>query len=360
MSTVQPKLSGLKIEDFQTEVKGKKVSLYTLVNSNGYEVSITNYGGAIVAIMVPDKDGKVANVIFGHDNIQDVINSPEPFLSTLIGRFGNRIAKGKFTLGGKEYQLAVNNGVNHLHGGPTGLHAQVWDAYQTGEQNLTLNCVLPYGHEGFSGEVKISVEFTWTDDNELILDYFATTNKKTIINLTHHAFFAIQGIGNPTPDILDQQLEMNSDFYIPIDETSIPTGEILKVAGTPFDFRTPKAIGKDIDADDEQIKNGSGYDHCFVINKKEPGELALAARLTEPKSGRTLEAYTTEPGIQVYTANFCTGYPIQFGCTAPRRAAICFESEHFPDTPNRPYFPTCVLNPGEKYSQRTIYKFGTI
>ena len=160
MSTVQPKLSGLKVEDFQTEVKGKKTDLYTLVNADGYEVSITNYGGAIVAIMVPDKDGKVANVVFGHDNIQDVINSPEPFLSTLIGRFGNRIAKGKFVLGGKEYQLAINNGVNHLHGGPTGLHSVVWDAYQAGPQNLTLNTVMPYGHEGFSGEVKISVEFT--------------------------------------------------------------------------------------------------------------------------------------------------------------------------------------------------------
>ena len=358
MSTVQPKLSGLKVEDFQTEVKGKKTDLYTLVNADGYEVSITNYGGAIVAIMVPDKDGKVANVVFGHDNIQDVINSPEPFLSTLIGRFGNRIAKGKFVLGGKEYQLAINNGVNHLHGGPTGLHSVVWDAYQAGPQNLTLNTVMPYGHEGFSGEVKISVEFTWTDDCELILDYFATTNKKTIINLTHHAFFAIQGIGNPTPDILDQIMEMNCDFYIPIDETSIPTGEILKVEGTPFDFRKPKAIGLEIDADNEQIKNGSGYDHCFVINKREPEELALAARITDPKSGRVLETYTTEPGMQVYTANFCSGYPIQAGCTAPRRSAICFESEHFPDTPNRPYFPTTVLKPGEKYTQKTVYKFG--
>ena len=260
MSTIQPKLSGLKPADFQKEIKGKKTDLYTLVNKDGYEVSITNYGGAIVAIMVPGKDGQVANVIQGHDNIDDVINSPEPYLSTLIGRFGNRIAKGKFTLNGKEYQLAINNGPNALHGGPTGLHAQVWDAYQTGEQNLTLNIKLPYGHEGFSGEVKISVEFTWTDENELIIEYLATTNKKTIINLTHHAFFSLQGIADPTPAIDDQVMEMNADFFIPIDETSIPTGEILKVEGTPFDFRTPKEVGKDIDANDQQIKNGL---YCF-------------------------------------------------------------------------------------------------
>ncbi len=359
MSNIQPKLSGLKAEDFQKEINGKKTDLYTLVNKDGNEVSITNYGGAIVAIMVPDKDGKVANVIQGHDNIDDVINSPEPYLSTLIGRFGNRIAKGKFQLNGKEYQLAINNGPNALHGGPTGLHAQVWDAYQTGEQNLTLDVVLPYGHEGFSGEVKISVEFTWTDDNELIIEYLATTNKKTVINLTHHAFFSLQGIANPTPAIDDQIMEMNADFYIPIDDTSIPTGEIRKVEGTPFDFRTPKAVGKDIDADDEQIKNGAGYDHCFVLNKKEVGELSFAVRLTEPKSGRTLETYTTEPGVQVYSDNWATGYPGQLGATFPRRSSICFECQHFPDSPNRPYFPSTVLNPGEKYTQKTIYKFGT-
>ncbi|NLV52593.1 MAG: galactose mutarotase [Bacteroidales bacterium] len=360
MSTIQPKLSGLKAEDFQTEVKGKKTDLYTLVNKDGYEVSITNYGGAICAIMVPDKNGKVANVIQGHDNIQSVINSPEPYRSTLIGRWGNRICKGKFTLNGKEYQLDLNDGPNHLHGGPTGLHVQVWDAYQTGDQSLSLNYILPYGHEGFSGEVKISVEFTWTDDNQLILEYLATTNKKTIINLTHHAFFSLQGIANPTPDIMDQLLEVNADFYLPIDATSIPTGEILKVEGTPFDFRSPKAIGKEIDADNEQLKNGSGYDHNYVLNKKEVGELSLAARVTDPQSGRVLETYTTEPGLQIYTDNFGTGKSGQFGATFPRRSAICLEAQHFPDSPNRPYFPSVVLKPGEKYIQKTIYKFDVL
>ncbi|MBP3244770.1 MAG: galactose mutarotase [Bacteroidaceae bacterium] len=356
-NTFEGNVSGLKRENFQKEINGKKTDLFILRNAYKNEVAITNYGGAIVSIMVPDKNGKLANVIQGHDNIDDVINSPEPYLSTLIGRFGNRICKGRFTIGGKEYQLAINNGPNALHGGPTGLHAQVWDAYMVGDQTLVLNIKLPYGHEGFTGEVKISVEFNWTDDNELVIEYLATTNKKTIINLTHHAFFSLQGIANPTPTIDDQILEMNADFFIPIDDTCIPTGEILKVNDTPFDFRMPKPIGKDIDAEDEQIKNGAGYDHCFVLNKREVGELSLAARLYEPVSGRILETYTTEPGVQVYSDNWATGYAGQHGATFPRRSGICFECQHFPDSPNRPYFPSTVLKPGEKYTQKTVYKF---
>ena len=356
-NTFEGNVSGLKRENFQKEINGKKTDLFILRNAYKNEVAITNYGGAIVSIMVPDKNGKLANVIQGHDNIDDVINSPEPYLSTLIGRFGNRICKGRFTIGGKEYQLTINNGPNALHGGPTGLHAQVWDAYMVGDQTLVLNIKLPYGHEGFTGEVKISVEFNWTDDNELVIEYLATTNKKTIINLTHHAFFSLQGIANPTPTIDDQILEMNADFFIPIDDTCIPTGEILKVNDTPFDFRMPKPIGKDIDAEDEQIKNGAGYDHCFVLNKREVGELSLAARLYEPVSGRILETYTTEPGVQVYSDNWATGYAGQHGATFPRRSGICFECQHFPDSPNRPYFPSTVLKPGEKYTQKTVYKF---
>ncbi|WP_027455529.1 aldose epimerase family protein [Xylanibacter brevis] len=357
-TTENVNLCGLKREDFQTTVNGKKTDLYILRNRKGYEVAITNYGGAICAIMVPDKDGNVANVIQGHDNIQSVINSPEPFLSTLIGRFGNRICKGQFTLNGKEYQLAINNGPNALHGGPRGFHARVWDAKQMGPRALALHRVSSYGEEGFTGEVDITVEITFTDQNELVLEYLATTNKKTIINLTHHGFFSLAGTADPTPTIDDQILELNADFYVPIDDTSIPTGEILKVAGTPFDFRTPKAVGKDIDADDIQIKHGAGYDHCFVLNKKEEGELSFAARLTEPKSGRTMEVYTTEPGVQVYSDNWADGYKGIHGATFGRRSAICFECQHFPDSPNRPYFPSVVLNPGQRYKQKTIYKFG--
>ena len=358
MSTTETEnLCGLKRVDFQTTINGKQTDLYILKNNFGYEVAVTNYGGAIVAIMVPDKNGNVANVIQGHDNIQDVINSPEPYLSTLIGRFGNRIKDGKFQLNGKEYQLAINNGPNALHGGPTGFHARVWEANQVNDHAIVLKYVSSYGEEGFTGEVVVWVAYTFTDDNELIIKYQATANKKTIINLTHHGYFSLQGIANPTPTVDNQVCEINADFYLPIDATSIPTGEILKVKDTPFDFTQPKAIGQDIDADHEQIKNGSGYDHCFVLNKKEEGELSFAARLFEPVSGRTMEVFTTEPGMQLYTNNFGAGHKGQHGATFPRRSAVCFECQHFPDSPNRPYFPSVVLNPGEIYTQKTVYKF---
>ena len=311
-------LCGLKRENFQTTINGKKTDLYILRNRKGYEVAISNYGGAICAIMVPGKDGKVANVIQGHDSIQQLMSGNEPYLSTLIGRWGNRICKGQFTLNGKDYQLALNDGPNHLHGGAVGFNAKVWDAR------------------------------------------LATTNKKTIVNLTHHAFFCLAGAADPTPTIEDQICEINADFYLPTDATAIPTGEILKVEGTPFDFRKPKTFGKEINADNEQIKFGHGYDHNYVLNKREEGELSFAARITEPKSGRTLECYTTEPGMQLYTANFATGYKGANGCTFPYRSAVCLEAQHFPDTPNRPYFPSVVLNPGQRYKQKTIYRFGVV
>lgn len=357
-SEVTPNVCGLKREDFQTTVNGKKTDLFILKNSKGNEVAITNYGGAIVALMVPDKDGKMANVIMGHDNIQDVINSPEPYLSRLIGRFGNRIAKGKFTLHGKQYQVPVNNGPNSLHGGEDGFNVKVWSPEQMNDQALALNYVSPYGEEGYTGELKVTVVYTWTDDNELHIDYLATTNKKTIVNLTNHAFISLAGTADPTPSVDNVELQMNADFYLPIDTVSIPTGEIRKVEGTPFDFKVAKPIGRDINADDEQIKNGTGYDHCYVLNKNEEGELSLAAKAHEPVSGRTLEVYTTEPGVQLYTGNFLSGFKGAHGATYPERSAFCLECQHFPDSPNRPYFPSVVLNPGERYKQTTIYKFG--
>ena len=352
------RVCGLKKEDFQTTVNGKKTDLYILRNKEGNEVAITNYGGAIVAIMVPDRKGNLANIIQGHDNIQDVIDSPEPYLSTLIGRYGNRIAKGRFQLKGKVYSLPINNGPNSLHGGKNGFNTKVWDATQINEHAIVLKYTSPYGEEGFTGELDVWVAYTLTDNNELIIKYSAKTNKKTIINLTHNGFFSIAGLANPTPPIDDLECQINADFFLPIDETSIPTGEILKVAETPFDFRTPKPIGQDIDADHEQIRHGSGYDHCFVLNKKEEGELSFAARIRDPKSGRTMEVYTTEPGVQVYTDNWADGYKGQHGATFPRRSAICFEAQHFPDSPNHPYFPSVILEPGREYTQKTIYKFG--
>lgn len=351
-------LSGLNPKDFQTEIDGKKTDLYILKNQNGYEVAVTNYGGSLVAIMVPDKDGQVANVIQGHDNIQDAIDSPEPFLSTLVGRYGNRIAKGKFTLEGKEYSLSINNGPNHLHGGPTGFHARVWDADQLSENSLKLHYLSADGEEGFPGNLDMTVVYTFTDENELVIDYTGTTDKTTVVNMTNHGFFSLTGIANPTPTIEDLECEINADYYVPIDDTSIPTGEIESVKGTPFDFTTPHAVGERIDADHIQTKRGAGYDHCFVLNKKQPGELTFAARVVEPKSGRMMEVYTTEPGVQVYTDNWADGYKGQHGATFPRRSAICFEAQHFPDSPNHPYFPSVVLKPGEVYTQKTIYKFG--
>lgn len=356
-TTETENICGLRREDFQSKINGKETDLYILRNSEGNEVAITNYGGALVAIMVPDRDGNRANVIQGHDNIEDCVNSPEPYLSTLIGRYGNRICKGKFYLHGKEYQLPINNGPNSLHGGKKGYNAKVWDALQMNDHTLVLKYVSPYGEEGFSGEMKTTVVYTFTDDNELVIEYMATTNKKTIVNLTSHGFFSLAGIANPTPTIENLECEINADFYLPIDVTSIPTGEILRVAGTPFDFRKPKTVGQDIDADNEQIKNGAGYDHCFVLNKKEEGELSFAARIKEPVSGRVMEVYTTEPGVQVYTDNWADGYKGQHGATFPRRSGICFEAQHFPDSPNRPYFPSVVLRPGEQYTQKTVYRF---
>ncbi len=351
-------LSGLKREDFQATVQGKQTDLYTLRNENGMQVDFTNYGGALVSIMVPDRNGVYGNVIQGHDTIQGVIDSPEPYLSTLIGRYGNRICKGKYTMNGKEYSLAINNGPNHLHGGPTGAHARVWDVEVVNDHEMILRYTFAYYEEGYPGELKMAVRYMLTEDNELVIDYRGTTNKKTIVNMTHHGYFSLAGIANPTPSAENVILQINADFYVPIDETSIPTGEILKVDGTPFDFRTPKPVGQDINADNEQIKNGTGYDHCFVINKPEPRKLAFAARLLEPVSGRTMEVYTTEPGVQFYSDNWADGYPGQHGATFPRRSALCFEAQHFPDSPNRAYFPSVVLHPEEVYKQKTIYKFG--
>lgn len=351
-------LCGLKREDFQAKIQGKDTDLFILKNSKGNEVAITNYGGALVAIMVPDKNGNMANVIQGHDNIKDVVESPEPFLSTLVGRYGNRICKGKFTLDGQEYQLAINNGPNHLHGGPTGFHARVWDAEQVDAQTLKLHYLSVDGEEGFPGNLDMKVTYAFTDENELIIEYQGTTDKKTIVNMTSHGFFSLAGIANPTPTIEHLKCEINADFYIPIDETSVPTGEVVSVKGTPFDFTTPHEIGERIDANHLQTINGAGYDHCFVLNKKEVGELSFAAKVTEPVTGRTMEVYTTEPGVQVYTDNWADGYKGQHGATFPRRSAICFEAQHFPDSPNKGHFPSVVLCPGETYYQKTVYKFG--
>lgn len=343
---------------FQSELNGKSTDLFILKNKNGVEVAVTNYGAFIVSVMIPDKNGKFDDVVLGHSSFLDYRNTPEPYLGAVIGRFGNRIAKGKFTLEGKEYTLAVNNGPNSLHGGKVGFNAVVWDAVQTDPQTLKLNYTSPDGEEGYPGNLFTELVYCLNDDNGLEISYKSTTDKTTILNLTQHSFFNLAGTANPSPTVCNNILTINADFYTPVDNVSIPTGVIAPVAGTPMDFRTPHIVGERIDNDFEQLVFGKGYDHCYVLNKKEAGELSFAAKVVEPNSGRTLEVYTTEPGVQLYTGNWLGGFEGKYGATYPERSAICLETQHFPDSPNKPHFPTVVLHPGEVYKQTCIYKFG--
>jgi aldose 1-epimerase len=352
-------LSGLRRADFQKNVQGKKTDLFILKNANGMEVAVTNYGCAILSIMVPDRNGKYDNVILGHDSIDHVINSPEPFLNTTIGRYGNRIAKGHFTLYGEEHNLTINNGPNSLHGGPTGFHTRVWDAEQTSPSSVTFSYTAADGEEGFPGRLEVEMTYSVEDDNTLYIDYNATTDKATVVNLTNHGFFNLNGTKNPTPTVDNHEVTINADYFVPTDDTSIPTGEILKVEGTPMDFRTPHLVGERINDKYQQLVYGAGYDHCYVLNKTEAGAFELAATCYDAASGRTMEVYTTENGVQLYTGNWLNGFAGAHGATYPARSGICFEAQCFPDTPNKPHFPSAVLQPGDEYQQVTAYKFGT-
>ena len=355
---IESSYSGLRKEDFLGEIDGKKVHLFFLTNKKGYEVAITNYGGAIASIVIPDKYGKYENIVQGQDSLENYLNSPKKHLSTLVGRFANRIKDGKFGLDKEVFQLAQNNKNNHLHGGPKGFNTKVWDAVQMTPSEVKMYYTSENGEEGYPGKLYVSVDFSWTDENELKIKYTGYTNKKTIINLTHHLFVNLEGITDPCPSIEDHILTLNAKFYLPTDETQIPTGEIKSVEGTPFDFLTPRQIGERINADDPQIKYGDGYDHCFVINKRTYGELTFAGKVEAPISGRTMEIYTTEPGIQLYTANSHNGFKAYHGVRMPRRSGVAFEAQHFPNSPNMAFFPSVVLNPHQTYTQETIYKFG--
>jgi aldose 1-epimerase len=353
-------LSGLNRKDFQTTIKGKQTDLFILRTENGAEVAVTNYGCAILSIMVPDKNGQYANVVLGHDSIEKVVNSPEPFLNTVIGRYGNRICKGEFFLDNEEYELTINNGPNSLHGGPTGFHTRVWNVVEQTQNSITFAYTSPDGEEGFPGTLDVELTYRLDADQGGVLfqiDYRAETDQATPVNLTNHAFFNLAGIGNPTPSIENHKLIIPADHYIPIDSNSIPTGEILSVEGTPMDFRELRLIGERIDDKFQQLIHGAGYDHCYVLNKSEAGEFSLAAVCIEENSGRTLEVFTTEPGVQLYTGNWLNGFAGAHGATFPARSGVCFETQKFPDTPNRPYFPTATLKPVEEYSQTTLYAF---
>lgn len=347
--------SGLKESDFQTEVEGKKTDLFVLKNKNNMEVCITNFGGRIVSVMVPDKDGNMRDVVLGFDSIQDYIKYPSDFGAT-IGRYANRINQGKFTLDGVEYQLPQNNYGHCLHGGPKGFQYQIFDAQKLNDQELQLTYVSKDGEEGFPGNLTCNVKFTLTDDDAIDIQYEATTDKPTVVNMTNHSYFNLDG--DPTGDNSDYLLTIDADSYTPVDSTFMTTGEILSVEGTDMDFRTPTAIGERInDTAFVQIKNGKGYDHNWVLNTK--GDISKkAASLKSPKTGIVLDVYTNEPGVQVYCGNFLDGTLTgKKGIVYNQRASVCLETQKYPDTPNKADWPTAVLRPGETYKSQCIFKF---
>ncbi|WP_340112063.1 aldose epimerase family protein [Maribellus mangrovi] len=343
-------------DNFKTEIDGKPVSLYTLKNSKGLLVQITNYGGKVVNLWTPDKNGNFGDIVLGFDNIESYENTGEIYFGSLIGRYGNRIAHGQFTIGDTTYQLAQNNGENGLHGGIKGYNNVVWDATQPDDHTLILTYLSPDGEEGYPGNLNVKVQYQLTDDNELKIEYWATTDKATPVNLTHHSFFNLKGAGEGT--VNDHILEINADKYTPVDEGLIPTGELAPVEGTPMDFRTPTAIGERIDADFEQLKFGNGYDHNWVLNQAGDG-LTSAAKVVEPASGRTMEVLTNEPGLQFYGGNFLDGTVTgKEGVPYVFRGAFCLETQHYPDSPNKPEFPSTILEPGDEYYSICVYKFG--
>jgi aldose 1-epimerase len=348
-------------EPFGT-VDGQPVDLYTLTNSKGMEVKITNYGGIIQSIRVPNRRGRMANVTLGFDNLDDYVTM-NPYFGTITGRYANRIAKGRFTLDGKTYQLAINNPPNHLHGGVKGFDKRVWAPTEIVRQNrvaLQLDYTSPAGEENYPGTLVTTVTYTLTNTNRIRMDYHATTDAPTIVNLTNHAYFNLKGEGSGT--IENHWLKLNADNYTPVDETLIPTGEIAPVAGTPFDFTTSTRIGKRIRDSHPQIVIGRGYDHNFVLNRPSPEDETLirAAHVYEPRSGRILNIYTTEPGIQFYSGNFLDGTLVGTSGKVYRQTdGFALETQHFPDSPNHPNFPSTVLRPGEEYQTTTIYEFKT-
>ncbi|HTE33730.1 MAG TPA: aldose epimerase family protein [Chryseolinea sp.] len=337
---------------------GTAVSLYHLKNANGMEVNISNYGGIITSIKVPDKNGVFEDVVLGYDSLSGYIKAPS-FFGALVGRYGNRIANGKFKLDGKTYTLAVNNGKNHLHGGLKGFDKVTWNAAPSSTSDsatLKLTYLSRDMEEGYPGNLKVTVIYTLTNDNALKISYEATTDKKTVVNLTNHSYFNLSG--NTKRDILDHSLQLDASKFIPVDEGLIPTGEIKPVKGTPFDFTSPTVVGSRINDKDPQLVVGRGYDHCFVFDKP-AGSMAKVGTLSDSVSGRYMELYTTEPGTQIYTGNFLDGSVTgKFNTVYKQRYAICLETQHYPDSPNRPKFPTVVLNPGDVYKTQTIFKFG--
>ena len=349
------KTSLLDSAKFDTTINGKAVKMYTLTNKNNMKAVFTNLGGRIISLMVPDSVGKLTDVVVGYASAEDYQKSTDPYFGATIGRYGNRIAKGKFTIDGKQYQSSLNNGQNMLHGGKNGFQYQVWDATQPDDHTLVLNYISKDGEEGFPGNLNVKVTYSLTDDNALKIDYQATTDKTTILNLTNHAYFNLNGEGSGT--ILNHTLQIFADEYTPVDSTLIPTG-IEKVAGTPFDFTKPTKIGDRINQENQQLKNAGGYDHNYILNGTKGMGMTHAAEVSGDKSGIVMDVYTQEPGLQFYSGNFMASKnTFKGGAKDDFRTAFCLETQHYPDSPNHPAFPSTELKPGATYKTSSIYKF---
>jgi aldose 1-epimerase len=336
---------------------GESVSLYTLKNSSNARVQIMTYGGTVVSLKVPDRNGNVADIVLGYDTLDGYLKN-SPYFGSIIGRYGNRIGRGQFSLGGKQYTLPKNNGENTLHGGIKGFDKVIWKATEIKTKDgpgLSLSYLSKDGEEGFPGNLSVTVVYTLTNNNELRIEYSATTDKTTVVNLTHHSYFNLAGEGS----ILQHELMINADRFTPVDAGLIPTGELRNVKGTPMDFTKSIAIGKRIDQQDEQLILGKGYDHNWVLNNS-TGKLSIAARVYEPLTGRVMEVLTAEPGLQFYSGNFLDGTITgKGGHVYKQRFGFCLETQHFPDSPNKPAFPSTILNPGQQYKSTTIYRFST-
>ena len=352
-------LSGLLASNFQKAMNGKETSLCVLTNNAGSELTILNFGAKIVSLTIPDKDGNMTDVVTGHSSIEDYLSSEEPYFGAICGRYGNRIAKGRFEIDGIVYdKLAINNGPNNLHGGIKGFNAVIWDIRQIDKQTVELKYSSADSEEGFPGKLDTTVTYKLTDDNEVVITYYAVTDKATVINLTNHSYFNLSGEGDPY--IGDHLLTINADYYLPTDNTAIPYGPKEKVESTPMDFRSPHEVGERINDNFEQLIFGKGYDHTYILNKTE-GELSFCSRCISPKTGIIMDTFTTEPGVQLYTGNWMTGsFEGKNGHRYPMRAALCLETQHFPDSPNKPEYPSTLLRPGETFESQTVYKFSTI
>lgn len=352
-SKKQSEIKLIAKENFYSVIDNKQVDLFTLKNKNGLVTQITNYGGRVVNLWIPDNNGNFEDIVLGYETLDSYLQSGEIYFGALIGRYGNRIANGQFKLKDSTYTLATNNGKNHLHGGNTGFCNVVWDAQQISDSELALSYISKDGEEGYPGNLNVKVIYELTDNDELKITYTATTDKATPVNLTHHSFFNLCGAGKGS--INDHLLQINASNYTPVDEGLIPTGEIADVTNTPFDFRIPTAIGSRVNDDNKQLKYGMGYDHNFVLDGS---GMQVAAVVKEPLSGRVMEVITNEPGLQFYGGNFLKGKEIGKGnLPYEHRTAFCLESQHFPDSPNHEAFPTTILNPGETYTSTCIYKF---